>query len=347
MLNYLTPHGKWHIHSTYCENHRMLTLSRGVEPFWMNDKDAEKLGIVDNDWVEVHNDHGVVLHPRRRHCPHSRGHLHHLSLARAHHRRAEVAAPGQPARGRPQQPHAGPPQAPPHGRRLRAVHLPLQLLGPHGRAIATPRYGSGSWSEWSSSSRRRGTERWTSEHRSPWSSTWTSASGATPARSPARTSGPTARAPSTCGGTTWRRSRAPAIRPPGRTRRSTRAAGSGRRTAIEVRAVGKLRGALTVFHNPNLPTIDDYYEPFTYTYADLIDAPEGRRPAHGPADLDDHRRGDGDRGRAQLGRRPRRLADLRRERSEPGEPVRRGARRHLRGAERWSSSTSRASAITA
>jgi len=44
---------------------------------------------------------------------------------------------------------------------------------------------------------------------------------------------------------------------------------------IEVRAVGKLRGALTVFHNPNLPTIDDYYEPFTYTYGDLINAPEG------------------------------------------------------------------------
>jgi len=44
---------------------------------------------------------------------------------------------------------------------------------------------------------------------------------------------------------------------------------------IEVRAVGKLRGALTVFHNPNLPTIDDYYEPFTYTYDDLITAPEG------------------------------------------------------------------------
>jgi len=43
----------------------------------------------------------------------------------------------------------------------------------------------------------------------------------------------------------------------------------------EVRAVGKLRGALTVFHNPNLPTIDDYYEPFTYRYKDLFDAPEG------------------------------------------------------------------------
>jgi nitrate reductase alpha subunit len=60
-LNYLTPHGKWHIHSTYFDNHRMLTLSRGCEPFWMNDLDAEEIGVVDNDWVEVYNDHGVVV----------------------------------------------------------------------------------------------------------------------------------------------------------------------------------------------------------------------------------------------------------------------------------------------
>lgn len=61
MLNYLTPHGKWHIHSTYGDNQRMCTLSRGVEPFWMNDKDAAQLDIADNDWVEVHNDNGVVV----------------------------------------------------------------------------------------------------------------------------------------------------------------------------------------------------------------------------------------------------------------------------------------------
>ena len=61
MLNYLTPHGKWHIHSTYGDNHRMTTLSRGVEPFWINDHDAEDIGVVDNDWVEVHNDNGVVV----------------------------------------------------------------------------------------------------------------------------------------------------------------------------------------------------------------------------------------------------------------------------------------------
>ena len=59
VLNYLTPHGKWHIHSTYMENLRMLTLSRGCEPCWLSEVDAVKLGIQDNDWVEVYNDHGV------------------------------------------------------------------------------------------------------------------------------------------------------------------------------------------------------------------------------------------------------------------------------------------------
>jgi nitrate reductase alpha subunit len=60
-LNYITPHGKWHIHSTYMENLRMLTLSRGIEPCWLSEADAEELGIKDNDWVEVHNDHGVYV----------------------------------------------------------------------------------------------------------------------------------------------------------------------------------------------------------------------------------------------------------------------------------------------
>ncbi|MCC6298729.1 MAG: nitrate reductase subunit alpha [Anaerolineales bacterium] len=61
ILNYITPHGKWNIHSTYKDNHRMLTLSRGMDPVWLNDKEAESVGIVDNDWVEVHNDNGVVV----------------------------------------------------------------------------------------------------------------------------------------------------------------------------------------------------------------------------------------------------------------------------------------------
>ena len=61
VLNYITPHGKWHIHSTFGDNLRMEVLSRGIEPIWMNDKDAGRVGIRDNDWVEVVNDHGVVV----------------------------------------------------------------------------------------------------------------------------------------------------------------------------------------------------------------------------------------------------------------------------------------------
>lgn len=61
MLNYLSPHGKWGIHSTYSDNHHMLTLSRGCHPFWLNDQDAAQIGVFDNDWVEVYNDHGVVV----------------------------------------------------------------------------------------------------------------------------------------------------------------------------------------------------------------------------------------------------------------------------------------------
>jgi nitrate reductase alpha subunit len=59
LYNYLTPHGKWSIHSTYSDTNRMMTLSRGGYPVWLNRKDAAELGIEDNDWVEVYNDNGV------------------------------------------------------------------------------------------------------------------------------------------------------------------------------------------------------------------------------------------------------------------------------------------------
>ena len=61
LLNYLTPHGKWSIHSTYSENIRMQTLSRGGYPVWLNDKDAAEMGIADNEWAEIFNDNGVFV----------------------------------------------------------------------------------------------------------------------------------------------------------------------------------------------------------------------------------------------------------------------------------------------
>jgi len=59
VLNYITPHGKWQIHSTHYDNLRMLTLSRGGNSIWLNDKDSESVGIQDNDWVEAYNDNGI------------------------------------------------------------------------------------------------------------------------------------------------------------------------------------------------------------------------------------------------------------------------------------------------
>jgi nitrate reductase beta subunit len=43
---------------------------------------------------------------------------------------------------------------------------------------------------------------------------------------------------------------------------------------LSLKGAGKLRGLLNIFHNPHLPVIDDYYEPFTYKYLDLIESPE-------------------------------------------------------------------------
>src|SRR5512133_2359609 len=44
LLNALTPHGKWHIHTTFGDTLRMLSLSRGIEPCWISEKDAADLG---------------------------------------------------------------------------------------------------------------------------------------------------------------------------------------------------------------------------------------------------------------------------------------------------------------
>jgi nitrate reductase beta subunit len=44
---------------------------------------------------------------------------------------------------------------------------------------------------------------------------------------------------------------------------------------VHLRAIDKLRSVTNIFHNPNLPTTDDYYEPWTYDYQELFNAPEG------------------------------------------------------------------------
>ncbi|RKZ90648.1 MAG: nitrate reductase subunit beta [Candidatus Parabeggiatoa sp. nov. 1] len=43
--------------------------------------------------------------------------------------------------------------------------------------------------------------------------------------------------------------------------------------SVKLRVTDKFRGLANIFHQPYLPTIDDYYEPWTYKYSDLFDAP--------------------------------------------------------------------------
>lgn len=61
LLNFITPHQKWGIHSTYSENLHMLTLSRGGPIVWVSEVDAKKIGVSDNDWLEVFNSNGAIV----------------------------------------------------------------------------------------------------------------------------------------------------------------------------------------------------------------------------------------------------------------------------------------------
>jgi nitrate reductase beta subunit len=44
--------------------------------------------------------------------------------------------------------------------------------------------------------------------------------------------------------------------------------------AIQLRSTGKARIVANIFHNPSMPSLDDYYEPWTYDYQNLFNAPE-------------------------------------------------------------------------
>ncbi|QDJ11604.1 Respiratory nitrate reductase alpha chain (plasmid) [Roseomonas mucosa] len=61
VLNFLTPHQKWGIHSTYTENLIMLTLARGGPIVWISERDAAVAGIEDNDWIEAFNRNGALV----------------------------------------------------------------------------------------------------------------------------------------------------------------------------------------------------------------------------------------------------------------------------------------------
>ncbi len=56
--------------------------------------------------------------------------------------------------------------------------------------------------------------------------------------------------------------------------------------SITLKGAGKYKGITNIFHNPYLPVIDDYYEPFTYKYLDLIESPaDDDQPTARPVSL--------------------------------------------------------------
>ena len=61
VINMMTPHNKWTIHSSWSDNLLMLTLGRGGPVVWMSENDAKKINLVDNDWIEVFNSNGASV----------------------------------------------------------------------------------------------------------------------------------------------------------------------------------------------------------------------------------------------------------------------------------------------
>ncbi len=61
VINIMTPHNKWTIHSSWSDNLVMLTLGRGGPVAWMSETDAASIGLKDNDWIEVFNSNGASV----------------------------------------------------------------------------------------------------------------------------------------------------------------------------------------------------------------------------------------------------------------------------------------------
>ena len=59
-LNWITPHQKWGIHSTYSDNLLLLSMNRGGPIIWISEIDAKKIGVEDNDWIEAYNVNGAI-----------------------------------------------------------------------------------------------------------------------------------------------------------------------------------------------------------------------------------------------------------------------------------------------
>ncbi|WP_155057439.1 nitrate reductase subunit alpha [Streptomyces blattellae] len=60
-VRYLTPHDTWSMHSEYQDDLFMLALSHGGQNLWMSPRDADAIGVKDDDWIEAADREGVVV----------------------------------------------------------------------------------------------------------------------------------------------------------------------------------------------------------------------------------------------------------------------------------------------
>ena len=132
VLNFITPHQKWGIHSTYSDNLLMLTLNRGGPVIWISENDAKSAGITDNDWVELYNTNGALTARAVVVSAADQG-RHHLHVSRAGKDREHAGVGKNRAPGwHSQLGHPRGAETHPHDRRLRPAELWFQLLRNRG-----------------------------------------------------------------------------------------------------------------------------------------------------------------------------------------------------------------------
>lgn len=61
VFRFITPHGKWQIHSSFRDHWPMMHMSRGGPTVWLNPDDAREIDVQDNDWVEMYCENGIEV----------------------------------------------------------------------------------------------------------------------------------------------------------------------------------------------------------------------------------------------------------------------------------------------
>jgi nitrate reductase alpha subunit len=61
VFRFITPHGKWQIHSSFRDHWPMVHMSRGGPTVWINPGDADDIQVKDNDWVEMYCENGIEV----------------------------------------------------------------------------------------------------------------------------------------------------------------------------------------------------------------------------------------------------------------------------------------------